>query len=112
MDLLLTEIKQRIVEEQGVSAIVYLQSNNILKSILKDSKQYKWIDGKKDGSIKYQYTNNIIEVYYTIYYIDRGQNVPIIFNPGSKCSSTNASTLFPIAILLIIIPAHHPLLAQ
>lgn len=84
MDLLLTEIKQRIVEEQGVSAIVYLQSNNILNSILKDSKQYKWIDGKKKGSIKYQYTNNIINVHYTIYYIDKGENVSALFNPGSS----------------------------
>lgn len=65
---LLTEIKNSLYEELGISKEVTRVSNDIISQIIKDSKKLP-ISKVKTNTINYQYNNNLIEVEYVLYYV-------------------------------------------
>ncbi len=62
------EIKNSLYEEMGISKEVTNISNDILSSIIKDSKTIPYNDIKKHNFI-YEYNGNKIYVDYTLYYV-------------------------------------------
>ena len=68
MKNLLMEIKNSLYEEMGISKEVTNISNDILSSIIKDSKTIPYNDIKKHNFI-YEYNGNKIYVDYTLYYV-------------------------------------------
>lgn len=68
MKNLLMEIKNSLYEEMGISKEVTNISNDILSSIIKDSKTIPYNNIKKHNFI-YEYNGNKIYVDYTLYYV-------------------------------------------
>lgn len=92
MNTLLTEIKQCIVEEMGVADEVSKTANNIVNTIVKDSKQSPYTNIKK-GSINYNFLEKNIHVYYTLYYVNSLTNVDIMETGSSFKTDENIYTL-------------------
>lgn len=82
MKELLTEIKQIMYEEMGVSDTVTRNTKNIISQIVKDSKQYPYSNFKQ-GTFIYITTDNFnIKVNYDLYYCEDNNHVPNIVETG------------------------------
>lgn len=71
---LITEIKQVMVEELGVSKEVAKTANNILQQIIKDSHTIPYSD-RKSNSFNYNLMDNIITVHYELSYVDNEEDI-------------------------------------
>ena len=79
---LLTEIKQIMYEEMGVSDTVIRNTKILISQIVKDSKQYSYANFKQ-GNFIYTTTDNFnIKVNYDLYYCKDNNHVPNIVETG------------------------------
>ena len=86
MENLITEIKNKLYEELGVADIVTTTSNDILAKIIKHSKtipsEERTVQNFKEGNFDYVFENHTIKVNYTIYYVNK-------YNDIERSISTN-----------------------
>lgn len=82
MSELLTEIKEMMYEEMGISDTVTRETKNIISQIIKDSKQYPFSSIKQGNFIYTTIDNYNINIYYKLYYCEDDKHTPISKTTG------------------------------